>query len=103
MGVSRGFEMWKHWLGLPSQYYAGESGAPPPTVAESAKSARAEAEATGSNPTVVNERKYTKEEIAEAVRVLRAAAAKRFPDDPETALRLALEAAEEGDARRLRE
>lgn len=103
VGVSRGFEMWKHWLGLPSQYYAGESGAPPPTVAESAESARAEAEATGSNPTVAEERKYTKEEIAEAVRVLRAAAAKRFPDDPETALRLALEAAEEGDARRLRE
>ena len=98
-----GLEMWKHWLGLPSQYYAGESGAAPPTVAESAESARAEAEATGSNPAVVDERKYTKEEISEAVRVLRAAAARRFPDDPETALRLALEAAEEGDARRLRE
>ena len=98
-----GLEMWKHWLGLPSQYYAGESGAAPPTVAESAESARAEAEATGSNPAVVDERKYTKEEISEAVRVLRAAAARRFPDDPETALRLALDAAEEGDARRLRE
>lgn len=98
-----GLEMWKHWLGLPSQYYAGESGAAPPTVAESAESARADAEATGSNPAVVDERKYTKEEISEAVRVLRAAAARRFPDDPETALRLALEAAEEGDARRLRE
>ena len=32
---------------------------------------------------------------------LRAAAARRYPDDPQTALRVALEAAEEGNARRI--
>jgi hypothetical protein len=38
------------------------------------------------------------EEIAEAVKTLRRAAFRTFPDDPETALRAALDAAEEGDA-----
>jgi hypothetical protein len=44
---------------------------------------------------------YTKGEIADAVRVLREAAAKRYPDDPDRALTLALEAAEDGDAARV--
>ena len=108
-GVTRGFEMWKHWLGLPSRYYANgegseESPAAPMTVAE--KSAVANADAAGAARTPPRtekpaEKKYTRAEIAEAVRVLRAAASRKFPDDPETALRAALDAAGEGDAKRV--
>ena len=110
-GVSGGgFEMWKHWLGLPSRYYApGEDStffaangteranenafeATRMTVAESRGEVVKQRDA---------EQKYTRAEIAEAVRVLRAAASKKFPDDPETALRAALDAAGEGDAGRV--
>jgi pentatricopeptide repeat protein len=109
-GVTRGFEMWKHWLGLPSRYYANgegseESPAAPMTVAE--KSAVANADAADAARRSVSpsetsaEKKYTRAEIADAVRVLRAAASRKFPDDPETALRAALDAAGEGDAKRV--
>jgi leucine-rich PPR motif-containing protein len=110
-GVTRGFEMWKHWLGLPSRYYANgelseESPAAPMTVAEK-KETVANADAAGtaqtsiSRPETSAEKKYTRAEIADAVRVLRAAASRKFPDDPETALRAALDAAGEGDAKRV--
>jgi leucine-rich PPR motif-containing protein len=110
-GVTRGFEMWKHWLGLPSRYYANgegseESPAAPMTVAEK-KETVANADAAGSAQTSISrtetsaEKKYTRAEIADAVRVLRAAASRKFPDDPETALRAALDAAGEGDAKRV--
>jgi type II secretory pathway pseudopilin PulG len=46
---------------------------------------------------------YTREEIGAAVGMLREAAAKRNPDDPEAALRAALEVAGEGDAGLIRE
>ena len=124
-----GLEMWKHWLGLPSQYYAGEDA--PPTVAE-AKEYAASREASASsnsgassgakNPsdaassdapppspgnTTTPPRRYSREDIAEAVKLLRlaarSAAASKFPDDPEAALEAALRAAEEGDARRVEE
>ena len=49
-----------------------------------------------------SKQKYTKLEIAEAVKTLRLAASKKFPGDPESALKFALEAAEEGDAGRFR-
>ena len=112
-GVTRGFEMWKHWLGLPSRYYANgegseESPAAPMTVAEKSAVANADAaDAARTNcpyvsPTETSaEKKYTRAEIADAVRVLRAAASRKFPDDPETALRAALDAAGEGDAKRV--
>jgi leucine-rich PPR motif-containing protein len=110
-GVTRGFEMWKHWLGLPSRYYANgegseESPAAPMTVAEK-KETVANADAAGTAQTSISrtenaaEKKYTRAEIADAVRVLRAAASRKFPDDPETALRAALDAAGEGDAKRV--
>jgi len=110
-GVTRGFEMWKHWLGLPSRYYANgelseESPAAPMTVAEK-KETVANADAAGTARTSISrtetsaEKKYTRAEIADAVRVLRAAASRKFPDDPETALRAALDAAGEGDAKRV--
>ena len=109
---SRGLEMWKHWLGLPSQYYDGRDDAPSSSSASGslspANAARASAvsdavsdtasAAEGINP---NKKHYAKEEIAAAVATLRAAAARRYPDDPQTALRVALEAAEEGNARRI--
>lgn len=100
---SRGLEMWKHWLGLPSQYYGDATPTPPSRFKSSGKVAANEvaaddaaaAESTG------GKKVYSKEEIAEAVQILRAAAARRYPNDPETALRLALEVAEEGDAGRM--
>jgi hypothetical protein len=103
--------MWKHWLGLPSRYYANgevseESPAAPMTVAEK-KETVANADAAGTAQTSISrtenaaEKKYTRAEIADAVRVLRAAASRKFPDDPETALRAALDAAGEGDAKRV--
>jgi hypothetical protein len=116
-GVTRGMEMWKHWLGLPSRYYApgGESlerlesdvesddiVAPVSATTESFAESFAESTAvdstTGKNSA---EKRYTRAEIAEAVRTLRAAASKKFPGDPETALRAALDAAGEGDAGRV--
>ena len=109
--------MWKHWLGLPSRYYApgGESlerlesdvesddiVAPVSATTESFAESFAESTAvdstTGKNSA---EKRYTRAEIAEAVRTLRAAASKKFPGDPETALRAALDAAGEGDAGRV--
>jgi len=113
---SRGLEMWKHWLGLPSQYYDGRDDAPSSSSASGSLSPASDAvsdtvsdavsdtaadtasAAEGINP---NKKHYAKEEIAAAVATLRAAAARRYPDDPQTALRVALEAAEEGNARRI--
>ena len=120
-----GLEMWKHWLGLPSQYYAGEDA--PPTVAE-AKEYAASREASASsnsgassgakNPsdaassdapppspgnTTTPPRRYSREDIAEAVKLLRLAAERQYPGDPEAALEAALSAAEAGDARRVEE
>ena len=46
---------------------------------------------------------HTREEVAAAVSMLREAAARRNPDDPEAALRAALEVAGEGDASLIRE
>ena len=46
---------------------------------------------------------YSREDIAAAVSMLREAAARRNPDDPEGALRAALEVAGEGDAGLIRE
>ena len=46
---------------------------------------------------------HTREEVAAAVSMLREAAARRNPDDPEAALRAALEVAGEGDATLIRE
>ena len=118
--------MWKHWLGLPSQYYAGEDA--PPTVAE-AKEYAASREASASsnsgassgakrNPsdassseaappspgnTTTPPRRYSREDIAEAVKLLRLAAERQYPGDPEAALEAALSAAEAGDARRVEE
>jgi hypothetical protein len=76
------------------------------TVAEK-KETVANADAAGTAQTSISrtenaaEKKYTRAEIADAVRVLRAAASRKFPDDPETALRAALDAAGEGDAKRV--
>ena len=121
-GVTRGMEMWKHWLGLPSRYYApgGESlerlesdvesddiVAPVSATTESTASqsfAESTAESTAVDSTTGKnsaEKRYTRAEIAEAVRTLRAAASKKFPGDPETALRAALDAAGEGDTGRV--
>ena len=116
-GVTRGMEMWKHWLGLPSRYYApgGESlerveglksDDTPPVLATTESTAKSFAESTAegaADSTTANsaEKKYTRAEIAEAVRTLRAAASKKFPGDPETALRAALDAAGDGDAGRV--
>ena len=119
-GVTRGMEMWKHWLGLPSRYYAPggeslerveglESDDTPPVLAttESTASqsfAESTAESTAVDSTTGKnsaEKRYTRAEIAEAVRTLRAAASKKFPGDPETALRAALDAAGEGDTGRV--
>ena len=118
-GVTRGMEMWKHWLGLPSRYYApgresslerlersesddtgDDTGAPVSATTESTAS-QSFAESTAVDSTTGKnsaEKRYTRAEIAEAVRTLRAAASKKFPGDPETALRAALDAAGEGDA-----
>ena len=116
-GVTRGMEMWKHWLGLPSRYYAPggeslerveglESDDTPPVLATTESTAESFAESTAegaADSTTANsaEKKYTRAEIAEAVRTLRAAASKKFPGDPETALRAALDAAGDGDAGRV--
>ena len=116
-GVTRGMEMWKHWLGLPSRYYAPggeslerveglESDDTPPVSATTESTAESFAESTAegaADSTTANsaEKKYTRAEIAEAVRTLRAAASKKFPGDPETALRAALDAAGDGDAGRV--
>jgi hypothetical protein len=116
-GVTRGMEMWKHWLGLPSRYYAPggeslerveglESDDTPPVLATTESTAKSFAESTAegaADSTTANsaEKKYTRAEIAEAVRTLRAAASKKFPGDPETALRAALDAAGDGDAGRV--
>ena len=113
---SRGLEMWKHWLGLPSRYYDGASDATTPMDGPSATtpmdgpSATATPSSSGAarddddaprGPAETQERRYTKAEIAEAVRVLRDAASKRYPDDPDRALEVALEAANDGDAARV--
>ena len=116
-GVTRGMEMWKHWLGLPSRYYAPggeslerveglESDDTPPVLATTESTAKSFAESTAegaADSTTANsaEKKYTRAEIAEAVRTLGAAASKKFPGDPETALRAALDAAGDGDAGRV--
>ena len=115
--MTRGMEMWKHWLGLPSRYYAPggeslerveglESDDTPPVLATTESTAKSFAESTAegaADSTTANsaEKKYTRAEIAEAVRTLRAAASKKFPGDPETALRAALDAAGDGDAGRV--
>ena len=106
--------MWKHWLGLPSRDYApgreslerlerSESDDTPPVSATTTEStaSQSSAESTSVDSTTAKnsaEKRYTRAEIAEAVRTLRAAASKKFPGDPETALRAALDAAGEGDA-----
>jgi len=100
---SRGLEMWKHWLGLPSRYYDGVGEAPsaatPPTdPSATAIPANGAARDAPQNQPSIEKQRYTKAEIAEAVRVLRAAASKRYPDDPDRALEAALEAANDGDA-----
>ena len=109
-GVTRGFEMWKHWLGLPSRYYVGEEGPnggvkndakSPMTVAENKRVTEASSSSESAS-SESSKQKYTKLEIAEAVKTLRLAASKKFPGDPESALKFALEAAEEGDAGRFR-
>ena len=109
-GVTRGFEMWKHWLGLPSRYYVGEEGPnggvkndakSPMTVAENKRVTEASSSFESAS-SESSKQKYTKLEIAEAVKTLRLAASKKFPGDPESALKFALEAAEEGDAGRFR-
>lgn len=97
---SRGLEMWKHWLGLPSRYYDGRR---PDAVVGVGGASDATATPDGAvrndSPQPLSEKqRYTKAEIAEAVRVLRAAAAKRYPNDPDRALEAALEAANDGDA-----
>jgi hypothetical protein len=68
------------------------------SFAESFAESTAVDSTTGKNSA---EKRYTRAEIAEAVRTLRAAASKKFPGDPETALRAALDAAGEGDAGRV--
>ena len=104
---SRGLEMWKHWLGLPSRYYDGASDATTPmdgpsaTATPSSSGAARDDDDAPRGPAEEQERRYTKAEIAEAVRVLRDAASKRFPDDPDRALEVALEAANDGDAARV--
>ena len=105
---SRGLEMWKHWLGLPSRYYDGKGGADVASAkgqiqAATSKrpSSTASMNANAMDPMETKAVPYTKGEIADAVRVLREAAAKRYPDDPDRALTLALEAAEDGDAARV--
>ena len=107
---SRGLEMWKHWLGLPSRYYDGKGGADVASAkgqiqiqaaVKPPSSASASMNANAMDPMETKAVPYTKGEIADAVRVLREAAAKRYPDDPDRALTLALEAAEEGDAARV--
>lgn len=95
--------MWKHWLGLPSRYYDGVGEAPsaatPPTVpSATATPANGAARDAPQDQPSIEKQRYTKAEIAEAVRVLRAAASKRYPDDPDRALEAALEAANDGDA-----
>jgi len=155
---SRGLEMWKHWLGLPSRYYSpyekpspGASGARlapsasirtaagvtasinASTIANAGAGAGAfdagasagagafdgtnviagasaiasisaiasvSANVSTADPAAAPT-KYTKREISEAVKLLRAAAARRYPNDPSAALELALEVAEEGDVRRM--
>ena len=92
--------MWKHWLGLPSRYYDGRR---PDAVVGVGRASDATATPDGAvrnePPQPPSEKqRYTKAEIAEAVRVLRAAAAKRYPNDPDRALEAALEAANDGDA-----
>mmetsp|Transcript_11048 Transcript_11048/g.42982 ORF Transcript_11048/g.42982 Transcript_11048/m.42982 type:complete len:111 (-) Transcript_11048:119-451(-) len=92
--------MWKHWLGLPSRYYDGRR---PDAVVGVGGASDATATPDGAvrndSPQPPSEKqRYTKAEIAEAVRVLRAAAAKRYPNDPDRALEAALEAANDGDA-----
>ena len=128
-GVTRsGFEMWKHWLGLPSRYYVAESGVngpgvggggantkgdakAPMTVAENAlvkrrletSSESLESSSRSFEPFEIDtskKKKYTRAEIARAVATLRAAASKKFPKDPESALRLALDASAGGDTKR---
>ena len=104
---SRGLEMWKHWLGLPSRYYDGKGGADVASAkgqiqaAAKPPSSTASASMNAMDPMETKAVPYTKGEIADAVRVLREAAAKRYPDDPDRALTLALEAAEDGDAARV--
>jgi hypothetical protein len=70
----------------------------PESTAESTAEASA---ADSTKKTAEAEKRYTRAEIAEAVRTLRAAASKKFPGDPETALRAALDAAGDGDAGRV--
>jgi len=118
-----GLEMWKHWLGLPSRYYAGEDA--PPTVAEAKEyaasrealassnssssgakrptDASTEAPPSPGNTRTPPPRRYSREDIAEAVKLLRLAAERQYPGDPEAALEAALSAAEAGDARRVEE
>lgn len=94
--------MWKHWLGLPSRYYDGRrsdaavgvGGASDATATPDGDPRRNDPP----QPPPSEKQRYTKAEIAEAVRVLRAAAAKRYPNDPDRALEAALEAANDGDA-----
>ena len=99
--------MWKHWLGLPSRYYDGASDATTPmdgpsaTATPSSSGAARDDEDAPRGPAETQARRYTKAEIAEAVRVLRDAASKRLPDDPDRALEVALEAANDGDAARV--
>ena len=103
---SRGLEMWKHWLGLPSRYYDGKGGADVTSAKGQIQAAvkppsESSASMNAMGPMETKAVPYTKSEIADAVRVLREAAAKRYPDDPDRALTLALEAAEDGDAARV--
>ena len=103
---SRGLEMWKHWLGLPSRYYDGKGGADVASAKGQIQAAvkppsESSASMNAMGPMETKAVPYTKSEIADAVRVLREAAAKRYPDDPDRALTLALEAAEDGDAARV--
>ena len=103
---SRGLEMWKHWLGLPSRYYDGKGGADVASAKGQIQAAvkppsESSASMNAMDPMETKAVPYTKGEIADAVRVLREAAAKRYPDDPDRALTLALEAAEDGDAARV--
>ena len=103
---SRGLEMWKHWLGLPSRYYDGKGGADVASAKGQIQAAvkppsKSSASMNAMDPMETKAVPYTKGEIADAVRVLREAAAKRYPDDPDRALTLALEAAEDGDAARV--
>lgn len=93
--------MWKHWLGLPSAYYETRGAESTPLTAKGTeRETTADPIASGSDSAEKEKekKKYTKAEIAEAVKTLRRAAFRTFPDDPETALRAALDAAEEGDA-----